>query len=394
MQSPVYIHGLGLITPLGHTLSETFTGIVAGRMVTDAGVVPDAFLEPVIRRIALRQIPDSVLPVKLDRSILLGLHAALAACQHAQWPGEYLAADDSCLFVATSKGPSITWISALDAMRNSPGHRLDEDQAWHIAMGAGAMGAATSAVLGCHGKVHTTVAACAGSLVAVHRAVRALRAGECRRALVLAADSSLHPLFDGCYANLGVLAAPGSDGHRRCQPLTGIAGGFVVSQAGAAVALSLDTPRATEANRITIDATWLGSEGYHLVAADPSGVRLSDGMRAMRSTAPGPSGRTAFVHAHAAGTAHDAVELAAIRHVFGDVPVFSHKKWLGHSLGASGLVGLTLSAACHQHGCTLAGDALPRGSASVNIAQGFGGIIGMCRLGYGRNPTNADRSDE
>ena len=89
----------------------------------------------------------------------------------------------------------------------------------------------------------------------------------------------------------------------------------------------------------------------------------------------------AFVHAHATGTAHDAYELRAIRAACGNqADVFSHKGWLGHSLGAAGLVSVVLSAQCHARGQTLTGVPVPPGSASLTIAQGFGGHVAIVRL--------------
>ncbi len=384
VRSPVYIHGTGLITPLGRTLPETFAGIMAGGRVLDAGEVPESFLEPMIRQIAARGIGRGM-PEQLDRSIQLGLAALFEACDSAAWPMESLSAEDTGIFTATSKGPAITWLSALDTMRQSGAPGLTLEQAWHVALGTGALGTAAGAFLGCRGSIHTTVAACAGGMAALHRAVKALDSGDCRRAVVLAADSSLHALFTGCYDNLGVLAAREPDGHRRCRPLTGGAGGFVVSQAGAAVLLSTDEPIAAHKKHPMIEATWLGSEGLHMVGADPCGSRLTDGINALRCVNASDPTRISFVHAHAAGTQHDAVESAAIRRAFGQIPIFSHKQWLGHSLGASGLVSLALSAECHRVGRTLTGDPLPDYGDSIIIAQGFGGHIGMCRLAGGEN---------
>ena len=88
----------------------------------------------------------------------------------------------------------------------------------------------------------------------------------------------------------------------------------------------------------------------------------------------------AFVHAHATGTAHDRYERAAIRAVAGPtVPIFSHKRWLGHSLGAAGLLSVALSALCHRRGLLPGGEAFT-GNHSITVAQGFGGHIGVVGL--------------
>lgn len=384
MHSPVYIHGMGLITPLGGSPMETFAAIQSGRTVCDSGHVPDEYLAPVSGHISGLKLSSRQLPAALDRSILLGLGALLAAREGACWTAEELRDPETAVFVATSKGPAISWLAAIEQLHQSGHQPLEEDLAWHVMMGAGAMGAAARAVFGLCGPAHTTVAACAGSLVAVHRAVAALRTGEYRRAVVVAADSSCHPLFEGCYQNLGVLAAPDADGHRRCRPFSPREDGFIVSQAGAAMLLSLEKPKQAKTQAsVKITETWTGAEGMYLVGADPQGKRLGAGIQAILPSSCGQAAGNAgvaFVHAHAAGTGHDNVERRVIQACCGDVPIFSHKAWLGHSLGASGLVGLALSAVCHQQCRTLTGEGLAVQAESLTLAQGFGGHIAMCRL--------------
>jgi hypothetical protein len=74
------------------------------------------------------------------------------------------------------------------------------------------------------------------------------------------------------------------------------------------------------------------------------------------------------------------------------VAVFSHKKWLGHSLGAAGLVAVVVSAMCHLHRRTPDGNAVGAAGRSVTIAQGFGGHVGVVGLkGSGTPRGQADK---
>ncbi|WP_052700132.1 polyketide synthase [Methylocucumis oryzae] len=60
-----------------------------------------------------------------------------------------------------------------------------------------------------HGPSLTLDTACSSSLVAVHQAIKALRAGECQRALVGGVNLILHPANSIAYGEAGMLAPDG-----------------------------------------------------------------------------------------------------------------------------------------------------------------------------------------
>ncbi len=362
--SDVFVHGVGLLTALGAGVPANWRALRQGKELTDRGVIPTASGEPT-----------------WDRVVMLAASAMDMALHDANWPPEVYGAAETGLFVATSKGPVLTWLRALGTIRNSSAGALDENTARHVALGPGLIAAALGDRFELTGARHTSVAACAGGLLAVHQAVAALRRGDCCRAIVVAADASADPFFENSFDNLGVLAHPDADGHRRCRPFDPRGAGFFISEAAAAVVLSLAPPLSVAADSTaTIERTWRGADATHLVAADKAATALRRGLTQLSAGQP-----VAFVHAHATGTRFDGAEYKAIRTVCGtQAAVFSHKRWLGHSLGASGLVALVLSLACHRHRETLAGGRLSDAGGvvrSITIAQGFGGAIAMvcCR---------------
>jgi 3-oxoacyl-[acyl-carrier-protein] synthase II len=93
----------------------------------------------------------------------------------------------------------------------------------------------------------------------------------------------------------------------------------------------------------------MAADATHLTGSDPTGQAL----RRMLTHVHG-SRQIDVVHAHATGTeAHDPIELAAIEATCAaDLrpSVYSHKGALGHSLGASGLVGVVLNCKMHREG--------------------------------------------
>jgi 3-oxoacyl-(acyl-carrier-protein) synthase len=388
LNTPVSIIGCEILTPLGDGRA-TWEALRAGRRVERENAVAEEFLEG---------------EEWLDRSIRIGLGVARRALagmknfkhedatkrrttKELEEKGEL---EDGAmkLFCGTSKGPVGVMLEVYGRVRR--GEAVTVEQARQVALGVGAMGTILGERLGLGAGV-TSVAACSSGIHALHAAVRALRRGECARALVVAADASLHPLFEGAFGRLGVLAPRDAADVRRCVPFGAEGRGFFLSEAGAAVVIGNrewkienrkretsgavgKTPRAGRGLAF-LEESWIGGDGTGLVAVDEGTETLRRGLRACRGDG------MAFVHAHATGTAHDGYEREAIRAVCGDaVEVFSHKGWLGHSLGAAGLVSVALSAMCHERGETWTGVKVGAGAASLTVGQGFGGHVGVVRL--------------
>ncbi len=370
MKKNVSIQGLGLITPLGVTADANWQAIRADHKIIDRGVISDQILQQQETRYSPYLRLDRLGNITPDRVIRLGLIAACQALEHADWL-QVRQQSDTALFVATSKGPVLSSLEACRRLREAGPAGVNASLAWHVGHGPAAIALAISAALDLP-VYGTFVGACAGALIAIHYARMALVSGYCRKALVVAADASLHPIFENSFDNLGVLAQREMDGHRRCHPFAPQGGGFFISEGAAAICLK----RTQSPGDLIIEHSWTGADATHLVRTDPWAGALIGGLKSF-SALPPPN----FIHAHAAGTHGDLFELSAIRQVFGVTPeVFSSKEWLGHALGAAGLISLTLSALCHQRQQTLPGNPLQPKSRSITIGQGFGGHIALCYL--------------
>ncbi len=366
---PLAITVCELLTPLDGPHAGTWEALHAGQRVGAQTAVPGQYLAG---------------EEALDRSLRLALAVGRRALAQT-------GSADMMLFCGTSKGPAGVMLAACARLRR--GEAVLMEQARQVALGVGAMGAILRERLGLEGGV-TSVAACASGMHALHRAAQTLWRGECRRALVVAADASRQPLFEASFARLGVLAPADARGVRRCEPFGKEGAGFFLSEGAVAVVLenadfksqisnfkfqnAEQEPRNEGRPLAYLEETWIGGDSTGMVAMDEGTVTLRRGLAACM---PAGGEGLAFVHAHATGTKHDAFEREAIRAVCGaEVEVFSHKKWLGHTLGAAGLVSVALSALCHREGRSLGGGVVGAGAASLTIAQGFGGHVAVARL--------------
>jgi 3-oxoacyl-(acyl-carrier-protein) synthase len=232
------------------------------------------------------------------------------------------------------------------------------------------------------------------------RGVLLIAAGDARRVLVVAAESSLHPMFLENYRRLGVLAPEGAG----CRPFDRDRQGFCLSEAAAAVMLesarkNIHQPPAGADKKIAIESFAYGADATHLTGSDPTGRPLRNLLARVVA-----GRRFDFVHAHGTGTiANDPVELHAVESVLPDSPgspppaIYSHKAALGHSLGASGLISVVLNVQMHRKGMIPANlntpHPLPAGRVTIGqhierrpirrslaVAAGFGGAMAAVGL--------------
>ncbi len=323
------ITGIGLATPLGASAKRTWEALLSGRCIADHARVP---MET---------------HGNLSRISTIAIHAAQEAIAWSGWDTEAMASEDTAIIVGTSKGPIEAWISpspqANHAMDASMG-RLDQ-----YGLSAVADDLGREMKFG-PGPRMTLSAACASGVHAVIRAAMMIRSGSIRRALVVAAESSLHPIFVGSFRRLGVLASGG------CRPFDRDRDGFLMSEAAAAICLeSSITPNASDRAFAAIDRFALGADAKHLTGGDPSGSTLKRLLREVLIDPVDPP--PDLVHAHGTGTIlNDPMELAALDAVLGDSArngapyIYSHKGALGHSLGAAGMVAIVLNCLSHRHG--------------------------------------------
>jgi 3-oxoacyl-[acyl-carrier-protein] synthase II len=379
------ITGLSMITPLGET-EETWSGLLAGKFITNHARAVGG--------------PDRIHSMAVD--------VARRALANAKWSGR--ADGRTALVVGTSKGAVESCL--LPPLPCTQGRGLGRgasdagQQSAHVAASRSeplsltlspeyreeGIGLASIAARICEsfplldGPTLTISAACASGLHALIRGAMMIRSGEADRVLVVAAEASVHPLFLASFNRLGVLPREGCG----CRPFDQHRGGFLMSDAAAAVCLEPVESNLTGGAWAKIERFALFGDATHMTAGDPEGRTLR---RALRDVGNGRD--VDLIHAHGTGTQiNDPLELSAFddecAHDEHPPIVFSHKGALGHSLGAAGLVTTVLNCLMHARGVVppnirtqsplptrnliLSQDSIERPiRRSIAVASGFGG---------------------
>ena len=191
------------------------------------------------------------------------------------------------------------------------------------------------------GPMAVVSSACSSSAKAFASALRAMRAGLCDAAIVGGVETLCLTTLHG-FASLELLSrAP-------CRPCDAGRDGISLGEAAGFVLLTRDAGDAV----VALAGYGESSDAHHLSTPHPEGAGAAMAMRAALQMAGMQAGDVDYVNLHGTATrTNDVAEDAAIRAVLGDaVPRSATKAWMGHTLGAAGLVEAVITALAIRHG--------------------------------------------
>jgi 3-oxoacyl-[acyl-carrier-protein] synthase II len=335
----VVVSGLGVISPVGNTVDDFWTALVAGR----SGVGPisrfdasglTASVAAEVKGFDPLEHADGRTVRTTDPSAIY----LLAACREAIAGADLTAAPTDAGAVAVVVGLDV----AQESLRRSA-LGLDRDGQLGVdsfALVQGLPDTAGSLVAhtwGFRGPLFALSAACASGVVCLLQAWNLIQLGYADAA-VAGSTATLDALLVATCAAARILTR-NPDPASASRPFDRLRDGFVIGEGASAVIL--ETLEHAEARGAPVIAELLGgwqdssTSGYTVNPAEDIGRCLR---RALHTTGVDPS-EIDLVGAHATSTPlGDRQEASALRDVFADrtVPAFAAKSMLGHGMSAAG----------------------------------------------------------
>ena len=199
----------------------------------------------------------------------------------------------------------------------------------------GTIAALAADIMGSRGRQYVLSTACSSSANALLHAIRAIRGGLVRHALVLGVEIHNRLTIHG-FNSLALLS------RRRLRPFDGRRDGTILGEAVAALVLGADP-----VSPFRLLGGYSEADTASFTGTSPQSVARVI-KRTLAAGATSPDGLAA-IKAHGTGTAaNDVAEAQGMRMLFGAaVPPFSSlKPYLGHTLGACGAAELVLLCRC------------------------------------------------
>ena len=370
MRRRVVITGMGVVTPLGHTVAELFTNQVEGRTAVgpitrfDAHTFPTTFASEVKGFELEKFLKDT------SRYHRCGLNTqfALAAAKQAVADAELLdpaKGDRSRMGVYLGSGegsdefPSLVRGIAHASPATGPGPVNAGEFArvmlqWMDGPREGEQEMYTPAghVAGCFALDGPNLAcqtACAASSQAIGEAVDLIRCGDADVMVAGGSHSMIHPLGVSGFNRLTALSQRNDSPRTASRPFDASRDGFVIGEGAGLVVLEELEHAKKRGVHIYAELTGYGTtaDAYRMTDPHPQGrgaIRCMKDAIADAGLSPADIG---YINAHGTSTqANDSTETSAIKAVFGEyatqVPISSSKSMLGHLIAAAGVVELVI----------------------------------------------------
>ena len=342
----VVVTGLGIISPVGNSVADAWSNILAGR----SGISRITRFDPsrVASQIAgevkgfdVSQYLSPKEARRMDTFIHYGMAAGLQAWRDA---GISLAANDAER-AGVNFGSGIGGLPMIEAshdelIKNGP-RRISPFfiPGTIINMIAGNL----SIMLGLKGPNLAIVTACTTSTHCIGEAAKSIRYGEADVMIAGGAESTVTELAVGGFASARALSTRNDDPEGASRPWDRDRDGFVLGEGAGAMVLEEYEHAKARGAKIYCELAGYGvsADAYHMTAPCEDGDGAFRCMRnALRDAGVGVSD-VDYVNAHGTSTPlGDIAETVAIKRLLGEraakVAVNSTKSMTGHLLGAAG----------------------------------------------------------
>lgn len=341
----VVITGMGIITPLGLTVNDTWQAILA----CQSGIGPYTLLEQgehatprlfEVKGFEPENYMDRKESRRSDRFQQLALAAAREAMAQAKLPITPDNQEQIGIYIGTGVGGIRTLVEQEHVVLYK-GLRRVSPFAITMIMPNGAAGM-LAIDYGIRGPSTTITTACAAGADAIGHAFRAIRCGELIAAITGGSESILASV---AIAGFERAQATTVRDHKTPRPFDKDRDGLAVGE-GAGI-LVLESLAYAQARGATILGEIVGygqtTDAYHITAPAEGGIGAARAItKALRSANLLPQD-VDYINAHGTGTTlNDAAETAAIKRALGEhayrIGISSTKSMTGHIMGATGAI--------------------------------------------------------
>ena len=346
MRRRVVVTGLGLVTPLGNTVEESWSALVAGtsgaaRIQRFDPTPYDVQFACEVKKFDALAYIDRKEAKRFDFFAQYAIAASQQAVEHAGLAKGFPDPSRTGVVIGSGIGGIRTFEEQCRVFVEKGPSRVSP---FFVPMFIPDMAAGLVAMrFGVTGPNYCTVSACASSAHAIGEALRLIQDGDADMMIAGGAEAAITPLAMAGFGNMKALSMRNEDPKGASRPFDKTRDGFVMGDgAGIVILESLESADRRGAQILAeADGYGMSADAYHMTQPAPEGRGAQQAMRAALKDANVDAADVGYINAHGTSTPHgDVAETQAVKAVFGDcarrVVFGSTKSMTGHLLGAAG----------------------------------------------------------
>ncbi len=346
MTRRVVVTGMGMVSPLGHNVDQTWAAIKAGK----SGVGPITRFDTSNYAVKIAAEvknwePGDFMPVKearrRDRYQQFAQAAGKMAFEDCGFSITPENAGRTSVIVGSAVGGIDSYYEQATVLLTTGDPRRITPFGIPMLMVNGASDA-ISIEIGSTGPSCTLISACATGGDCIGYAFDLIRLGRVDQALAGAGEAPIIQIGIAAFDRTGACSRLNDDPEHAVRPFDKNRTGLVFSEGGAVIALEeLEHAKARGAN-ILAEVIGYGatSDAFHITAPEPEGRGAAAAIHYALADAGIVPEQVQYINAHGTGTGlNDVMETKAVKEAFGayayKVPMSSTKSMTGHAMGAT-----------------------------------------------------------
>lgn len=356
----VVVTGLGVISPVGLTVSEMWQALVSGHSGVDyiSSFDPTPFETKFAAEVKGFDVSIYVGRKQarhMDRFTRFAVAASLQAVEAAGLTINADNAEETGVIVGNSVCGLLSVSEQFRILSEMGPRRVSPTLA--PTMTGDAASVQVSLTLGTKGVNYSPSSACSSGSDAIGQAYEVIRQGNAKVMVAGGTEAPIIPLVLAAFGAIRALSTKNGNPQVACRPFDAERDGFILGE-GAAIMVLEDATYASERGApilAEIGGYSAASDAFHLTQPSPDGEGAARAVRLALKRANLSPNEIDYINAHGTATLlNDRTETTVIKTVFGDrakhIPISASKSMIGHLLGAAGSIEAVITVLAMNHG--------------------------------------------
>ncbi len=344
----VAVTGMGVISPVGLTISDMWEALISGKSGVDyiSHFDPTPFDTKFAAEV--KGFDPTVYVTRkeahrMDRFTQFAVVASLQAVEAARLTIDNSNDEETGVIIGNSVCGLLEVAEQFKILSEVGPRKISPILA--PTMTGDAAPVQVSLMLGAKGPNYSPSSACSSSSDSIGQAYEVIRRGEAKVMIAGGTEAPIMPICIAAFNSARALSTRNSEPQNACRPFDAQRDGFVLGE-GAATIILEDLSYALERGA-PISAEIIGysanSDAFHITQPSPNGEGATKALSLALKKAGVSPNEVDYINAHGSATVlNDKTETHAIKSAFGEsayrIPISASKSITGHLLGAAGAI--------------------------------------------------------